>query len=391
MQYQRISIGNLVNLKQGFAINKNTKHHMADEPTEIHLLRIGDMKENSFSVYVRDTIPDSFIVDENDIIYTRTGQVGLVFRNQKGVIHNNCFSVTPKDDSVLDRGYLYYALQSKDFYEEANSKASGAAQPDLSHSAFNSIMINLPVISTQRRISDVLQSYDDLITNNHKQIKLLEEVAQRLYKKWFVDLQFPGYEKKKIIDGIPEGWEKKTIDDICVKTKKIIAPNDIPKGTPYIGLEHIPRHDFCLSEWGDSSEISSSKAQYKKNDIIFGQIRPYFHKVGFALNDGVASTDSFIMTPQRNIWGLFLMTVFSDSFVNYSYQTCKEGAKMPRADWNQMKKYKVLVPDEETRIIFEQYVANITEKVCVLALQGRSLVEARNRLLPKLISGEVEL
>jgi type I restriction enzyme S subunit len=225
MIFNKVSIGEVVTLRQGFAINKNTKHHMSDEPTDLHLLRIGDMKDGSYSIYVKDTIPAHFIANEDDIIYTRTGQVGLVFRKQHGVIHNNCFSVTPQNEDVLDRGFLFYVLQTKEFYEEANSKASGAAQPDLPHGAFNSISIPIPDIDIQRKISNILKSYDDLIENNQKQIKLLEEAAQRLYKEWFVDLRFPGYEKTEIIDGVPVGWKKEKL----VKIADIKAGGDKPE------------------------------------------------------------------------------------------------------------------------------------------------------------------
>lgn len=294
-------------------------------------------------------------------------------------------------DDELDPHFLCYWIKSAEGYGVLYNTTIGSSQKALTIAALKKVECPLPPIVTQKKIVDILSSYDALILNNQKQIKLLEEAAQRLYKEWFVDLRFPGHENTEIIDGVPARWKQKTIEDLCLKTKNTIAAEDIPKGTPYIGLEHIPRHDFCLSEWGDAADISSSKAKYKKYDIIFGQIRPYFHKVGFALNDGVASTDSFIMTPQKETWGLFLLTVFSDAFVNYSYQTCKEGAKMPRADWNQMKKYPILVANKEIQIEFEQNIVEIIERVRTLALQIRYLSEARDRLLPKLMSGEIEL
>ena len=120
------------------------------------------MKDGSQNVFVKDTIPPHFIAKSEDIIYTRTGQVGLVFTKQFGVIHNNCFTVTPNDEGVLSRKYLYYALNSEDFYTKANNLASGAAQPDLPHGAFNSISIYLPPIDTQKRIASILSAYDDL-------------------------------------------------------------------------------------------------------------------------------------------------------------------------------------------------------------------------------------
>lgn len=329
MRYEKVEVGSLVTLRQGFAINKKTSHHMSEEPTRLHLLRIGDMKEGTFSVFVKDTIPTKFIAKEDDIIYTRTGQVGLVFRRQYGVIHNNCFTVTTNNPEVLRQQFLYYALQEKSFYEEANSRATGAAQPDLPHGAFNSIQITLPPVEKQDRITDILDAYEALIDNNQRQIKLLEEAAQRLYKEWFVDLRFPGYENTPIVDGVPEGWRIDTVGGICTLKKETVSARQASSGTPYIGLEHMPRVDFCLSSWGDAEGVASNKFRYTEDDIIFGKIRPYFHKVGFALNSGVVSTDSFVMKAADGLWGLLLMTVFDKAFVDYTYQPVKKGLKCP--------------------------------------------------------------
>ena len=153
----------------------------------------------------------------------------------------------------------------------------------------------------------------------------------------------------------------------------------------------MPRKDFCLSTWDDSSSISSNKYCFKRRNILFGKIRPYFHKVGFAITDGVTSTDSFVIEPKQEIWGLFLLTVSSDAFVNYAYKTCKEGAKMPRADWNQMKEYSLLVANESVQKQFEKIISEITKQIEVLAIQNHKLIEARDRLLPKLMSGEIEV
>jgi type I restriction enzyme S subunit len=153
----------------------------------------------------------------------------------------------------------------------------------------------------------------------------------------------------------------------------------------------MPRVDFCLSNWGFAEDVSSNKFRYREDDIIFGKIRPYFHKVGFALNSGVVSTDSFVLNANDKLWGLLLMTVFDKAFVDYTYQTCKEGAKMPRADWKQMEKYSVLIPSESIRKNFEEFIWKTTRRIKSLALQNHALSEARDRLLPKLMSGEIEV
>ena len=172
-EWKKCTIGDMVTLRQGFAINAKSKHYISKEPTSLALLRIADMKSGSREIYVKEDIPINFIAQPQDIVYTRTGNVGLVFRNNYGVVHNNCFTVTPNDARVLSRDFLYYLLQSKYFFEKANSLARGAAQPDLPHSLFNSIEISYPELDCQHRIATILSRYDSLIENYQKQIKLL--------------------------------------------------------------------------------------------------------------------------------------------------------------------------------------------------------------------------
>ena len=291
--------------------------------------------------------------------------------------------------NLLNTRYLCYAMNLQ--LQLLKTMSSGSTTKFLTLGMLQGLEIPLPAISTQNKIVDILSAYDDLIENNQKQIKLLEEAAQRLYKEWFVDLRFPGHETTPIVDGIPEGWKKVFLGGICTLKKDAVPAGRISTGTPYIGLEHMPRVDFCLSSWGSADDVISNKFRYAEDDIIFGKIRPYFHKVGFALNNGVISTDSFVMKANDGIWGLLLMTVFDRAFVDYTYQTCKEGSKMPRADWNQMEKYPILIPSEKIRRDFEKFIWNITRQVKTLALQNHALAEARDRLLPKLMSGELEM
>lgn len=298
--------------------------------------------------------------------------------------------IRPNVQKVNPQYLVYYLLSPKPQYELLGT-ANGATVAHVNLPAIRNLKIELPEKSVQDKIGTILVTYDDLIENNQKQIRLLEEAAQRLYKEWFVDLRFPGYENTKIVDGVPEGWSKSTVGNICKLRKVVITPDKIESNTPYIGLEHMPRNDICLSTWGKSEEINSNKFIYLKKDVLFGKIRPYFHKVGFALNDGITSTDTMVMVADQNLWGLLLVTVSSDAFVDFSYQNCKEGAKMPRADWKQMEKYAIMIADQATQKLFEQEILVITNKISALAFQCRSLREARDRMLPKLMGGEVEV
>ena len=329
-----------------------------------------------------------------DLLITTRGTYGIPYIYKE----RDCFYFADgnltwlKDfDDCLSSHYLYYWFKSYEGQKKIDAIAKGTAQKAVPIALIKDLQLSLPPISQQKRIASILSAYDDLIENNRRQIKLLEEAAQRLYREWFVELRFPGHEGVKVVDGVPEGWKKGTFDDICTVKKDALTPDKISPGMPYIGLEHIPRNDFCLADWGMSEEVNSNKFRFNAGDILFGKIRPYFHKVGFTICNGICSTDSIVMNAHDEYYCLLLMTASSDEFVDYTYQTCKEGAKMPRADWNTMKMYPVLIPDSVLLRRFNKQISAIKDKCTVLALQNRQLTEARDRLLPKLMSGEMEV
>lgn len=329
-----------------------------------------------------------------DLLITTRGTYGIPYIYKE----RDCFYFADgnltwlKDfDDCLSSHYLYYWFKSYEGQKKIDAIAKGTAQKAVPIALIKDLQLSLPPISQQKRIASILSAYDDLIENNRRQIKLLEEAAQRLYREWFVELRFPGHEGVKVVDGVPEGWKKGTFDDICTVKKDALTPDKISPGMPYIGLEHIPRNDFCLADWGMSEDVNSNKFRFNAGDILFGKIRPYFHKVGFTICNGICSTDSIVMNANDEYYCLLLMTASSDEFVDYTYQTCKEGAKMPRADWNTMKMYPVLIPDSVLLRRFNKQISAIKDKCTVLALQNRQLTEARDRLLPKLMSGEMEV
>lgn len=352
--------------------------------------------DNSYITQEKDALLRKGRLSRGDIVYTTRGTIGNVayYSNTIPYEHlriNSGMVILRVNVVEANAAFLYQYLKSAKVREYFLSFKTGSAQPQLPIKNFSAIEIDLPDLPTQRRIASILSAYDDLIENNRRQIKLLEEAAQRLYREWFVELRFPGHEGVKVMDGVPEGWMKGTFDDICIIKKDALTPDKISPGMPYIGLEHIPRNDFCLADWGMSEEVNSNKFRFNAGDILFGKIRPYFHKVGFTICNGICSTDSIVMNANDEYYCLLLMTASSDEFVDYTYQTCKEGAKMPRADWNTMKMYPVLIPDSVLLRRFNKQISAIKDKCTVLALQNRQLTEARDRLLPKLMSGEMEV
>lgn len=378
-EWKKCPIGEVVTLRQGFAINAKSKHYMSKEETSLPLLRIADMKNGTKEVFVKEEIPQRFIAHPEDIIYTRTGNVGLVFRNNYGVMHNNCFSVTPNDADELSRDFLYYALQNKTFFDTANVLARGAAQPDLPHTSFNSIEFAYPSLFAQERIAYILSRYDSLIENYQKQIKLLEEAAQRFYKEWFIDLRFPGHENTKIVDGLPEGWEVKSIIDVYnFKYGKILPTKDFVK-------------DGTIPVYGASKQIGRySKANCFEPKVLIGSRgnAGFVHRT--IEDETYVTNNSFIVEPKKEFRYLRLPYIYESLKVMDFVAICT-GAAQPQLTLNSIASLKYIIPSD--RIITDYCDVSVLffKKIAMSYKQLRLLTEARDRLLPKLMSGEIEI
>jgi type I restriction enzyme S subunit len=290
----------------------------------------------------------------------------------------------------LDHRFLFYSFLHKGRMGCFTSLFTGATIKHLPRQHLAKVEIEFPTLEIQNRISDILSAYDDLIENNRRRMALLEESARLLYREWFVRLRFPGHEHTRIVDGVPEEWQRKTLGELCEDIREQISPDALEPDTPYIGLEHMPRRSISLTDWGKTEQVTSSKHRFRAGEILFGKIRPYFHKVGIAFVDGVASSDAIVIRPlDERVRGLILMTVSSDEFIAVTAQTMKEGSKMPRADWKQMQQYPVLLPLDGLLSNFESAIQPIVEQLKILSLTNQKLRAAYDLLLPRLMSGEI--
>ena len=291
-----------------------------------------------------------------------------------------------KDFRTHNPRFVYYLLRNIDF----TPFNAGVGVPTLNRNHLDSLLVPVFDCNQEQRIAEILSAYDDLIENNRRRMVLLEEAARLLYREWFVRLRFPGHEHTRIVDGIPEGWEKKRLGDICTEIRETVLPQDLEAYTPYIGLEHMPRRSISLTEWATAEAVTSTKHRYKEGDILFGKIRPYFHKVGIAFTNGVASSDAIVIRPSANDHRSFvLMTVSSDEFVAETAQTMREGSKMPRADWKLMTQYRILLPPHGLLDAFSTMIIDITRQLRTLCFQNQKLKAAQNILLPRLLSGDL--
>ncbi len=346
-------------------------------------------------------IPDSVVkrlkkhvLERNDIVFGRKGAVDrhlLVSDEQAGWVQgSDCIRLRVLSGSI-NPIFLSFVLRLDNHKQWMLSQCSNkATMASLNQGVINRIPICVPDRATQKSIVFILKSYDDLIENNRRRIQLLEEAARLLYREWFVHLRFPGHEHVAIKDGVPEGWERRTLGDLCKEIRETVKPEALEPDTPYIGLEHMPRRSISLGEWGTAEQITSSKHRFHEGDILFGKIRPYFHKVGIAFVDGIASSDTIVIRPcEHDLRNFVLMTVSSDPFVAVTAQTMREGSKMPRADWKQMQAYLTPLPPSGLLDNFDRSIQAIIEQLKSLSLTNQKLAQARDLLLPHLMNGEI--
>lgn len=190
---------------------------------------------------------------------------------------------------------------------------------------------------------------------------------------------------------IPQGWEIGELGDLAESIRRNIKPSDVKQKISYFGLEHLPRKSIALSNWDSVNSINSAKLRFKKGEILFGKIRPYFHKVGVAPVNGICSSDTIVIRPKVNeYFAIVLSYVSSEHFIKYA-TTTSQGSKMPRADWKVLAKYPVIIPPDRIMSRFSSFTCEIVNNIYNLIFQNKNLSETRDLLLPKLISGEINV
>jgi len=334
-------------------------------------------------------------VEKSDVLLNITGDsVARCCQVPESVlparVNQHVAIVRAKPDEFDSRFLKYFFISPYMQATMLSLAGSGGTRKALTKEMIQNFNVPKPALPIQEEIADVLSAYDEMMENNRRRMELLEESARLLYREWFVRLHFPGHEHARLTNGIPAGWERKTLGDICAEIRESVLPEELEPDTPYIGLEHMPRRSISLTEWGQAEAVTSTKHRFKTGDILFGKIRPYFHKVGIAFTDGVASSDAIVIRPNSDeLRSFVLMTVSSDKFVAEASQTMREGSKMPRADWKLMTTFPIALPSQGLLESFSETATAITDQLRNLCFQNQKLRAARDMLLPRLMSGEI--
>jgi len=294
----------------------------------------------------------------------------------------------------------------KSYIESFNA---GGSRRAITKGHIGSFRLPLPSLPEQRAIAHILGTLDDKIELNRKMNETLEAIARALFKSWFVDFDpvrakaegrdtglpkhlaelFPDSFEGSELGEIPQGWEVGSLGDVAEHPRRGIQPDSIDQDLPYIALEHMPKRCISLSDWGVADGLESNKFEFRKGEILFGKLRPYFHKVGVAPVDGVCSTDIVVVASKSPSWfGFVLGQVSCEEFVEYT-NAGSTGTKMPRTSWADMARYATVLPSKAVAKAFTEGLQPSVDRIIAGIHEARTLAALRDTLLPKLISGEL--
>ena len=315
-----------------------------------------------------------------------------------------------------DQTFIEFALRSARTKWDA-MEGGGTVFANATRSQLETLEVPWPNAGFRRAIARVLGSLDDKIELNRRMNQTLEEICRALFKFWFVDFgpvrakaegrwkkgeSLPGmpadmwdlwpseFEESEIGE-IPEGWGVDGLGKVASCRRDLIDPSEIDPEEKYVGLEHITPRSLSLWHWGRVGDTVSGKARFKRGEILFGKLRPYFHKVCVPWFDGVASTDILTIAPKSSDWFGFALGHFSSAaLVDYA-TAASNGTKMPRTSWEDLARWQVALPPVELARTLTTVFLPLVSKMGKAIEESTLLGETRDTLLPKLLSGEIRV
>ncbi len=393
MSWEKMTLGKVADIFSGYAFKSSDMNKHDGTPLlkikNISNFRVSRDCDTFLNIDFDLSKYSRFLLQKDDFLVAMTGQgsvgrIGKMLDYESGYYVNQRVAIVRVAPHKANPCFIYYQISTSENENELFKKANGAGQPNISAKQIGELEIVLPNIEIQNKIANILSSYDNLIENNQKQIKLLEEAAQRLYKEWFVDLRFPGHENTKIVDGVPEGWRKERLVDVADVQYGFAFDgslfNSEGKGTPIIRIRNIPE-----GITGDYTTQGADKQYIVKNgDIVVG-MDGEFHINSWSGTDSYLVQRTCSIRPKKEIMkGYLLQSIYEP--IKFFEQTVV-GATVAHLGKKHIDTITVLYAPDKYYVELQNYYLKRQK----LLNQNQLLKEARDRLLPKLMSGELEV
>lgn len=384
----------------------------------IKLIGVSDFKDRIYPDYdtlqevKSDVVRTSDLLSKGDIIFVRSngnkelvGRCMMVNMNIPVTYSGFCIRLHVNNQKLINPTFLTYLCKSKDFRKKMSGTAVGANIQNLSQGRLGSCEFSCPDLPTQTRIATILSRYDSLIENYQKQIKLLEEAAQRLYKEWFVDLRFPGHEKVKVVDGVPEGWANTTIGEMGCSIESGSRPkggidNNLTSGYVSVGAENV----IGLGKYNYTSEklISSDfydnmkRGKIKDRDILIYKDGAYIGRTSlfqdsFPHKAAAVNEHVFLLHANDDNYQYYLFFTLYQKVYFEKMQKLNKNAAQPGINQQLLSGLDLILPTKSLVEQFNSFVTPVLHGIFDYAKQIHSLTESRDRLLPRLMSGEIEV
>ncbi len=349
--------------------------------------------EKAFSVAEGKTFP---AYKEGDILLSniRPYFKKIWFADKKGGCSNDVLVL--KTNKSVNKRFLYYVLSDNNFFNYSTVTSKGTKMPRGSKTAIMKYLVPDVDMPTQKRIAEILSAYDELIENNNRRIALLENAAQELYKEWFVRFRFPGYETAKFENGLPEGWTIKRMNDFCYITD---GTHDTPKplddGVPLVTGRCIKNgfvdfdEAYCISE-SDHANIKK-RSGLSSGDILFSNIGTVGNCCVVDYSREFSVKNVIIFKPNDTVKTAYLYYWMTSSSMQEIFATQTNGASQQFVGLTFMRRYKIIVPKQEILTAFRDKILPILEQKRMLYNNNLNLAKQRDLLLPRLMSGKMEV
>ena len=356
--------------------------------------------EKAYKKYIRSLIP------KGSTCVVTIGSVG----KKMTVAHCDLFinqamnAIVPNQN--FDSEYVYYVMKNNIHKLKKLDSGTASGRENVSKSAFSNMEIEIDDdITKQKKIGRILSAYDNLIENNQKQIKLLEEAAQRLYKQWFIDLRYPGHETTPIVDGLPEGWRNITLGDVYGKIESGSRPkggidSSIRDGIVSVGAENV----IGLGQYNYSSEKlvshefyeNSKRGKVEDRDILVYKDGAYIGRTSlfqdeFPRKVMMVNEHVFLLNAKDPLYQYYLFFTLNRKEFFDKMQKLNKNSAQPGINQDALKSLVIIWPQDEIVMKFDNSVAPMVKKIFALAKQNYELSQSRDRLLPKLMNGELEV
>lgn len=373
-------------------------------PTPYQMLRTSDVRGGFINLEGLNCVTEEVfakwtrrgLLEEGDVIFTREAPLGeaAIVRDAKNYFLGQRLILYRANPEVCDNRFLLYWFLNPINKEGLKTRGVGSTVAHMRVPECERIKVTAPSLKTQQRIADILSAYDALIETNQRQIKLLEEAAQRLYKEWFVDLRYPGHEDAPVVDGVPEGWIACVLDDVIEFNPKISLNKDRVKQC--VPMAALSTQSMILNSGEFTETTSTSGSKFQNGDTLLARITPCLEngKTGFVAGldsdeGAVGSTEFIVMRSKRlNPYMVYLLAR-TDDFRKTAINSMTGSDGRQRAQPGKIRAYPFLLPPDSIIDSFGDIVKPIFDTIQKRNQQNAQLSEARDRLLPKLMSGEI--